>query len=82
MKRILWAAALCAGVDSMGCSRRVDLTTYFEGKDEPIQTQALFEIVGDELRYSVAPPGRTRPAEFATHPGDGLTLVTLKRAAK
>lgn len=57
-------------------SRRVDLTTYFEGKDEPMQTQALFEIVGDELRYSVAPPGRTRPA------GDGLTLVTLKRAAK
>jgi hypothetical protein len=60
----------------------VDLTTVFEHKDEPIHTQAIFEIVGDEMRYAVAPPGRARPTEFATRAGDGLTFVILKRAVE
>ncbi|MCI0681000.1 MAG: hypothetical protein L0Y71_02755 [Gemmataceae bacterium] len=66
---------------SLATPRHVDLTTVFENKDEPIHTRAIFEIVGDKLRYCVAPPGRPRPTEFATYPGDGLTLVVLKRAA-
>jgi len=61
-------------------SQRVDLTTYFEDKDEPMHTQAIFELVGDELRYSVAPPGGARPTEFTTRRGDGFTSVVLKRS--
>ena len=60
----------------------VDLTTVFEGSEESIHTQAIFEIVGDELRYAVAPPGHPRPAELATRAGDGLTVVVLKRAVE
>lgn len=58
----------------------IDLMTIFEDRNESIHTQGILEIVGDELRYSVAPPGHARPAEFATRAGDGLTFVVLKRA--
>jgi hypothetical protein len=57
----------------------MDLTTTYEGNPTPVQTTAIFVVSDDELRYNVAPSGRERPKEFATHSGDGLTLVHLKR---
>lgn len=58
---------------------QVDWTTTFVDKAEPVHTRAIFSLEGDVLRYCVAPPGQTRPAEFATVVGDGCTLVHLKR---
>ena len=62
-----------------GQAGHMDLTTIYQGNPVPVQTKAIFTVKGDDLRYNVAPPGRDRPTEFATQPGDGLTLVHLKR---
>jgi hypothetical protein len=58
---------------------QMDLTTIYEGPLGTVQTLAIYHVTGDQLTYNVAPPGRDRPTEFATKPGDGLTLVHLKR---
>ena len=44
-----------------------------------LKTQGLIRIDGDCMTYIVSNPGGPRPASFDTTPGDGLTLVTLRR---
>jgi hypothetical protein len=59
---------------------QLDLTTLFEGKPEPVQTFAIYQILNDNwLTYCIAEPSRPRPTDFTTAPGDGRTLVTLRR---
>ena len=43
-------------------------------------TQAgIYEVAGDELRISMALPGKPRPKDFATAKGDGRTLTAFRR---
>ena len=58
---------------------QMDLTTTYDGQATTVQTKAIFSLSDDELHYNVAPPGCDRPTQFTTQPGDGLTLVHLKR---
>jgi hypothetical protein len=60
---------------------RIDLTTVYLGGPTRLHTTGNYSVRGDMLRYSVAPSGRPRPADFTTEPGDGLTVVELRRAA-
>jgi len=57
----------------------MDLTTVHEGSLGTVRTLAIYRLSGDDLVYNVAPPGRERPTVLVTRPGDGLTLVHLKR---
>ncbi len=65
----------------------IDLTTVSEwldiatGSPDILRTEAIYSLQGDDLTYCIAPPGRPRPAAFATKAGDGHTLVVLKRRA-
>ena len=61
--------------------RLIDLTTIDQGNPTPVHTTGIYELDGDVLTYCVAPPGHSRPAEFATKSGDGFTLVVLKRVS-
>lgn len=59
---------------------QMDLMTVYQGDAIPLFTKAIYEFEPDGgLRYCVAEPGRPRPWEFVTRPGDGHTLVSLKR---
>ena len=58
---------------------RLDLATLYDGEDEPVRTFAIYQLDGDDLTYCIAEPGRPRPTDFTTAPGDGRTLVTLRR---
>jgi hypothetical protein len=60
---------------------RIDLTTVYEGDPTRLRTTGVYSVRGDTLQYSVAGPGRPRPADFTTQPGDGRTVVVLRRAA-
>jgi hypothetical protein len=60
---------------------RIDLTTIYAGNPAPLRTAGIYAVEGDLLRYSVAAPGRPRPADFTTQPGDGRTVVVLWRTA-
>jgi hypothetical protein len=60
---------------------RLDLTTVYQGDPTRLHTTGIYSVGGDVLRYSVAPPGRPRPADFTTAAGDGRTVVELRRAA-
>ncbi len=59
---------------------RLDMTTLVEGNPAPLHTAGIYSLSGDELRYSVAAPGRPRPSGFTTARGDGRTAVVLRRA--
>jgi uncharacterized protein (TIGR03067 family) len=61
--------------------RLIDLTTLYEGNLNPVRTAGIYALEGDLLTYCVAPPGRSRPVEFATKRGDESTLVVLKRVS-
>jgi hypothetical protein len=59
----------------------IDLTTLYEGDPTPLRTAGIYAVEGDVLRYSVAPPGRDRPADFTSTRGDGRTVVVLRRVS-
>jgi uncharacterized protein (TIGR03067 family) len=61
---------------------QIDLTTIYHDGRPTLYTKAIYELRGDVLTYCVAAPGRARPTTLTTTPGDGCTLVVLKRAAK
>src|SRR4051812_29627697 len=65
-----------------GNPRLIDLTTISQDQPTPLHTLGIYSLDGDVLCYCVAPPGRPRPAEFATKKGDGHTLVVLKRVPR
>ena len=60
---------------------RIDLTTAYEGDPTRLRTEGIYSRQDDALRYSVAAPGRPRPADFTSERGDGRTVVVLRRAA-
>jgi hypothetical protein len=60
---------------------RIDLTTVYQGDPTRLRTAGVYSVRGDVLRYSVAAPGRARPADFSSTRGDGRTVVVLRRAA-
>jgi uncharacterized protein (TIGR03067 family) len=60
---------------------RIDLTTVSADKATRLHTKGICSLEGDVLTYCIAPPGRPRPAAFATTKADGQTLVVLKRVA-
>jgi hypothetical protein len=66
-------------VATPGHPGELNLTTLFVGKSEPVQTFAIYQLNGDHLTYCIGEPGRPRPTDFTTAPGDGRTLVTLRR---
>jgi len=41
--------------------------------------QGIYELDGQTLRLCVAPPGKPRPTEFETRPGDGRSLHLRRR---
>ncbi|MFO0964881.1 MAG: hypothetical protein U0793_04730 [Gemmataceae bacterium] len=59
---------------------QIDLTTRYSNSAEVLHTKAIFEQRGATLRYCVGAPGKDRPDEFRTEPGDERTLVILRRA--
>jgi hypothetical protein len=60
---------------------RIDLTTIYEGNPVPLRTAGIYAVQGDVLRYSIAAPGRPRPADLTTQPGDARTVVVLRRTS-
>jgi uncharacterized protein (TIGR03067 family) len=49
--------------------------------ESPSQTrEALYELVGDELRIALSLASTSRPQSFATHEGSGTIVLTLKRS--
>lgn len=59
----------------------MDLTTVHHFDQSELHTKAIYKMEGDRLTYCVAAPGQPRPTEFTTRPGDGNTLVVLRRFA-
>jgi uncharacterized protein (TIGR03067 family) len=57
----------------------IDLTTQTHGSPRPLHTKAIYELQGDALKYCIGAPGIPRPTAFTTTPGDGRTLVVLRR---
>jgi uncharacterized protein (TIGR03067 family) len=46
------------------------------------QTQlGIYEVAGDIFRICFSSPGKPRPTDFSTRPGDGRTSAEWKRAA-
>jgi len=41
--------------------------------------RGIYELDGPTLRLCVAPPGKPRPSEFETRPGDGRSLHLRRR---
>jgi uncharacterized protein (TIGR03067 family) len=62
-----------------GAPPRMDLTTVFEDGRPTLHTKAIYEVDAGTLRYCVGAPGQPRPETLATKPGDGATLVVLRR---
>ena len=57
----------------------LDMTTIDHGDKSVLKTKSICRLHGDSLTYCVGSPGQSRPARFATAPGDGNTLVVLRR---
>jgi uncharacterized protein (TIGR03067 family) len=67
-------------IDPTGSPMTLDVT-YTEG-DINIKGQTalgIYKIEDDVLTICRAAPGRSRPAEFSSPPGSGLTLMTYQR---
>jgi uncharacterized protein (TIGR03067 family) len=58
--------------------KTIDYMNLF-GANKDKSQQGIYEIVGDDLKFCVAPPGKSRPAEFASTRGDGRSFTTWKR---
>lgn len=55
----------------------VNLSGANKGKSQA----GIFELKGPTLRICMAEPGKPRPAEFASNPGDGRSLTTWRLAS-
>lgn len=55
-------------------------TTQSAGPFKGQEMLGIYELDGDTLKLCYAPPGKERPAEFATKPGSGWILSVQKRA--
>ena len=58
--------------------KTIDYINLF-GANKGKSQQGIYEIEGDDLKFCVAPPGKPRPAEFASTRGDGRSFTTWKR---
>ena len=38
----------------------------------------IYEFTGDTVQFCIAPPGKPRPADFASKPGDGRSYTVWK----
>jgi len=65
-------------VDPTKTPRTLDLM-FKAGPEKGNRSLAIYELDGDTWRICLAVTGKTRPAAFATTPGSGLALETLKR---
>ncbi len=53
----------------------VNLAGVNKGKSQ----KGIYDLEGDILKFCVAPPGKARPAEFASNRGDGRSFTAWKR---
>jgi uncharacterized protein (TIGR03067 family) len=65
-------------VDPKKTPRTLDLL-FEAGPEKGIRSLAIYELDGDTWRICLTVTGKTRPTKFATTPGSGLALETLKR---
>lgn len=65
-------------VDTAKNPMAIDLT-YTEGDLQGQTALGIYKVDNDVLTICRAAPGQTRPAEFASEPGSGHTLMTYKR---
>jgi uncharacterized protein (TIGR03067 family) len=65
-------------VDPKKTPRTLDLA-FEAGPEKGNRSFAIYELDGDTWRICLTVTGKTRPAAFATTPGSGLALETLKR---
>jgi uncharacterized protein (TIGR03067 family) len=65
---------------SLDASRTPNGVDYMnlDGAHKGKPQQGIFELTGDELRVCMAPPGKTRPAEFSSKAGDGRSYTTWR----
>jgi uncharacterized protein (TIGR03067 family) len=59
--------------------KTIDYMNLF-GANKGKGQQGIYEFEGDILKFCVAPPGKPRPAEFASTRGDGRSFTTWKKA--
>lgn len=59
--------------------KTIDYMNLF-GANKGKGQQGIYEFDGDTLKFCVAPPGKPRPAEFASTRGDGRSFTTWKRS--
>jgi uncharacterized protein (TIGR03067 family) len=52
--------------------------TMTDGPTNGQKQYGIYEIDGDTVRVCFAAPGKDRPSEFASKPGDGHTLTVWK----
>jgi uncharacterized protein (TIGR03067 family) len=57
--------------------KTIDYINLF-GANKGKSQQGIYEFEGDILKFCVAPPGKPRPAEFASARGDGRSFTTWK----
>jgi len=65
-------------VDSKKTPRTLDLM-FEAGPEKGNRSLAIYELDGDTWRICLTVTAKTRPAAFATAPGSGLALETLRR---
>jgi uncharacterized protein (TIGR03067 family) len=54
--------------------------TLADGPNKGKQQFGIYELKGDTLRFCFAAPGKDRPSDFTTKPGDDRTLSTWRTA--
>ena len=54
--------------------------TFTKGQQSGKTAQGIYELKDGALKVCRANPGQSRPAEFASPPGSGLTLIVYERA--
>jgi len=67
-------------VDSSASPKAIDMT-FTKGPEKGNTSLGIYELDGDDWRLCLTMRGGTRPKTFATAPGTGLALETLKRGA-
>src|SRR5437867_3191274 len=66
-------------VESAKTPKRLDLM-FEEGPEKGNKSLAIYELDGDSWRICLTVTAKDRPTTFATKPGSGLALETLKRS--